>query len=320
MTSQRLHLHDLINGLVNLSGASTQEAAIRSGVSPGTVAALRAHEPTQVVTWCRMVAALGATLAVESQGRGWTVETPRPAPQLIEREWRAWRHRRFVSALHSVSDLRMRLKRNEREAKARQYVANEEGRLRERLGELRGAIRDLSGHHRAPSLRQTVRWLAEKLAITAEELALLGGVNLTAAQNALGEDSDGRLVTLHRLVSALGARLRLELAGGGAIDIAPCAPGPWKLGDREEDEHATERHTKARLERIANRSKLDAERILQLYDADMSIGEIARKAGISRQRVHKIAMDNGRTPRRVLAKERRINEGQDLLGSQSAGR
>jgi hypothetical protein len=315
MSNARLPLHGIVDGLVNLSGASTQEAAIRSGISPGTVAALRAHEPTQVVTWSRMASALGCALAVESQGRSWQVDLPRAATPLVEREWKAWRNRRLVSALHSVADLQQRLKRAEREQRAASYVANEEARLRERLLELRGRIRELAGHHRVAGLRQAVRLLAEKLEITAEELALLAGVNLTAAQNALCEDNDGRLVTLHRLVSALGARLRLDLAGRGAVDIAPCAPGPWKLGDREEDDEPTARITKVAAERIANRSKLDPEKILALYDADMSIGEIARKAGISRQRVHKIAMDAGRTPRRVLAKERRISQGQDLLKS-----
>jgi hypothetical protein len=309
----RLSLHVIVDGLVNLSGSSTQEAAIRSGVSPGTVAALRAHEPTQVVTWCRMISACGCTLAIESQGRSWPADAARPAAPLIEREWRAWRHRRLVSALHSVADLQTRLKRAEREAKARGYVANEEGRLRERLAELRARAKSLAGHHRAAGLRQAVSLLAEKLAITAEELSLLAGVNLTAAQNALGDEGDGRLVTLHRLVSTLGARLRLDLSGRGSIDIAPCAPGSWKPGDREDDEAATDRHVKVSPERIANRSRIEAAEILALYDAELSIGEIARRAGISRQRVHKLAMDNGRRPRRVLAKEKRIAEGQGLL-------
>jgi hypothetical protein len=139
-------------------------------------------------------------------------------------------------------------------------------------------------------------------------------VNLTAAQNALGEEHDGRLVILHRLVSALAARIRLDTAGGGALELEPCSRGPWKPGDREEEEGAAGRvEQQPDPLRQLNRSSLSPEQILSLYDADHSIGEIARRAGISRQRVHKIAMDHGRRPKRELARERRIAEGMQLL-------
>jgi len=314
MASPRLPLHVIVDGLVNLSGESTQEAAIRAGISPGTVAAHRSNEPTQVVTWCRMASALGCTLAIESQGRSWTVDLPRPAPALMEREWRAWRHRRMISAQHSVADLQKKLKRAERDARVERYVTNEEERLQARLITVQSEVRSLTGQHRVAGFRQAVRLLAEKLAITAEELSLLAGVHLAAAQNALGEDNDGRLITLHRLASAMNARIRLDLGGKGSIDISPCPPGPWKLGDRDEDA-AAKPAVKGETGRIGNRSQLVAEQILALYDAEMSIGEIARKAGISRQRVHKIAMDHGRSPRRALAKERRIATGRDQLST-----
>ncbi len=313
MSINRLHLHDMVDGLIKLSGWSTQEAAVRAGISPGAVASLRTHTPTQVVTWCRMVSALGGALMIECQGSSWAIDAARPAPQLIDREWRTWRQRRMVSALHTLAD--QRLKRTEREAKAKQYIVNEEGRLRERMADLRSRTKAIGGRHRAASLRQAVRQLAEKLEAKAEELSLLAGVNLGAAQVALGDDGDGRLVTLHRLLSVMNARFRIDLGPRGAIELAPCAPGPWRLGDREEDEIATVRNTKAAPQPISNRSSLESGEILRLYDSGASIGDIARKAGISRQRVHKIAMDNGRTPRRLAAKERRISEGQDLLGS-----
>lgn len=313
MAPTRLPLHAIVDGLVNLAGWSSQEAAIRSGVSPGTVSALRTHEPTQVVTWCRMAAALGCQLAIARQDRTWQVDLPRPAPPLIERSWRAWRNRRLVSAHHSIADLTQKLKRPEREERARQYVRNEETRLRERLILVRRAIQALAISRKVEGFRQAVRLLCQELAITAEELSLLAGVHLAAAQNALGEEHDGRLVTLHRLLSAIPAQLQLDLAGGGTLTILPCPPGPWKMGDREEEDPAT--RTVAREPRsTANRSRLDIEQILALYDADWSIGKIAAKAGISRQRVHKIAMDHGRRPRRSLAKERRIAAGQELLG------
>jgi len=201
MASPRLPLHVIVDGLVNLSGESTQEAAIRAGISPGTVAAHRSNEPTQVVTWCRMASALGCTLAIESQGRSWTVDLPRPAAALMEREWRAWRHRRMISAQHSVADLQKKLKRAERDARVERYVANEEERLQARLVTVQSEVRSLIGQHRVAGFRQAVRLLAEKLAITAEELALLAGVHLAAAQNALGEDNDGRLISAARVQS-----------------------------------------------------------------------------------------------------------------------
>jgi hypothetical protein len=312
MTTNRLQLHDIVDGLIKLNGVSTQEAAVRSGISPGAVGSLRTRSPTQVVTWCRMISALGCSLVIENQGQSWSVDAARPSPPLIDREWRAWRQRRMVSALHTIGD--RRLKRAERDAKARQYITNEEGRLRERLAELKSQIKQLAGQHRATTLRQAIRLLSDKLELKAEELALLAGVNLGAAQVALGDDGDGRLITIHRLLSAMNGRLHIEMPARGAIDIVACAPGTWRLGDREEDDAVTARTTKVATNRITNRSTLDSEHILKLYDADMSIGEIARKAGISRQRVHKIAMDHGRTPRRVSAKERRISEGMGMLG------
>ncbi len=314
MSPPRLSLHGVIDGLINLSGASTQLAAIRSGVSPGTVAALRQQEPTQVVTWCRMASALGCSLQVHAKQRSWTLDMPRPAPPLMEREWRAWRRRRFVSALHSLRELHPRAKRAELEQRARLYGSNEEERLRERLQGVRKQVRTLIVREVVPGLRACVRQLCDQLSLTAEELALLAGVNLTAAQNALGEEHDGRLVILHRLVSALDARIRLVTSGGGAIELEPCGAGPWRPGDREDDEDLPERAMPpADPQRQLNRSTLSPDQILSLYDADHSIGEIARRAGISRQRVHKIAMDHGRRPRRELARERRIAEGMQLL-------
>ncbi len=314
MATPRLRLHAIVDGLINLSGASTQEAAIRAGIAPGTVAALRDQEPTQVVTWCRMVAALGCGLSIECNGRWWAAEMAPPAPPLTARSWKAWRYRRLVSATHSIADLQERLSRAERENRAKSYVEHEEARLRLRLAGLRPAMKRLNGHYKIASLRQAVKMIAQELAITAEELSLLAGVHLAAAQNAFGEDNDGRLVTLHRLLSALQARMRLDLGGDGVVDIQPCEPGPWVPGQREE-EPTRPRLGPADTGRIANRSRLEPARILSLYDEGVSIGEIARKAGISRQRVHKMAMDAGRTARRQLAKEARIAAGAELLSA-----
>jgi DNA-binding CsgD family transcriptional regulator len=323
MNATRMALPEIVDGLINLAGISTQEAAVRSGVSPGTVAALRVRAPTQVVTWCRMASALGCRLSVVGGGRVLPVDMPRPSPPQVMRAWDGWRQRRLISARHSVAALKERLKGAAREARAQDYVTNEETRLRARIEGLRTAIPTQGGQHRADGLREAVRLVAQTLAITAEELSLLAGVHLAAAQHALGEENDGRLVTLHRLLSALDVRLRLDLPAKGAIDLRPVAPGPWVPGAKDDDEtpraaasaDADDGEAVTVAQPTTNRSRIDAERILALYDAGHSIGEIARMAGISRQRVHRIAMDNGRRPRRELAREQRIAAGQDIFGS-----
>jgi hypothetical protein len=328
---ERMQLPAVVDGLVNLAGISTQEAAVRAGVSPGTVAALRVRAPTQVVTWCRMASALGCRLAVGGSARAWAVEMPRPSPPLVLRAWAAWRQRRLISARHSVAALRGKLKAHEREARAQQYVANEEERLRARLEGVRAAIGGAGrtqpgGQQRADGLREALRQVAFRLAVTAEELSLLAGVHLAAAQHALGEENDGRLVTLHRLLSALEVRLHLDMPGGGAIELRPVAAGPWVPGAREEAPVAEVEEEEDDDEdadgdedagpREVNRSRMDPRRILELYDAGASIGEIARQAGISRQRVHRIAMDAGRRPRREVAREQRIAAGEEALGAE----
>jgi len=319
MDAARMALPEIVDGLINLAGISTQEAAVRAGVSPGTVAALRVRAPTQVVTWCRMASALGCRLSVVGGGRVLPVEMPRPSPPQIMRAWDGWRQRRLISARHSVAALKERLKGPARETRAQAYVANEEGRLRARIEGLKPAILAQSGQHRADGLREAVRLVAQSLAITAEELSLLAGVHLAAAQHALGEENDGRLVTLHRLLSALDVRLRLELPAKGAIDLRPVARGPWVPSAKEDEPARTYTHNQVHAGAVeamvpqpnTNRSRIDAERILELYDAGNSIGEIARTAGISRQRVHRIAMDHGRRPRREIAREQRIAAGED---------
>ena len=63
-----------------------------------------------------------------------------------------------------------------------------------------------------------------------------------------------------------------------------------------------------------NRSRLSHGEMLAHYDQGISIGEIARRAGVSRQRVHKLAMDNGRTRRRDSARDQRVVAGREALG------
>jgi hypothetical protein len=306
-----MSLHDVARGLVLLNGFSVQEAAVRAGVSPGSVAALCERTPQQIETWQRLLGACGAGLSIACREHAWIVSLPRPAGPRIEREWGHWRHRRLVSALNHVNAADPKAKRGEREAKAESYVTNEEARLRERIALLRRELRQLAGDVRVGGLREAMQALAAKVAMKAEELSLLAGVSLGAAQLALGDDQDGRLATLHRLLSALGGRLVVRVADT-TIAIGLCPPGDWRPGAPET---ATTLRASARRrpDGAPNRSSLPNDEILALYDRGLSIGDIARRAGVSRQRVHKLAMDQGRAPRRAQAREQRTREGRETL-------
>jgi hypothetical protein len=311
-TTQPMSIHDVARGLVLVNGLSIQEASIRSGVSPGSVAALCERTPQQIETWLRLLGAFGASLSIDCLGRQWPVSIPRSATPRIAQEWKSWRHRRLVSALNHFASTKM--KSSERNAKAQSYVTNEESRLKERMAQVRGELKQITGRHRVDGLREATQTIAAKASLKAEELSLLAGVSLGASQLALGDDQDGRLATLHRLLSALNARIVIKL-NGLSIEINLCPPGDWRLGKPEEP--VTTRHERLSV-RVStgdapNRSRITAEKILGMYDEGLSIGEIARKAGVSRQRVHKIAMDNGRQQRRVSARQQRVASGQDVL-------
>ncbi len=312
--STRPHsLHDLCRGLTLLHGLSVLETAVRSGVSPGSVAALCERTPQQIDTWLRLLGAVGATLTVHTQGHEWSATVPHPAAPRVALEREHWRHRRLVSALNNVNRAEAKLKRSARDEKAQSYVTNEESRLRLRLTELRADLKALSGRHRADGLREVIQLIAGKTAMKAEELALIAGVSLGAAQLALGDDQDGRLATLHRVLSALNARLQIRIAEA-TIDIALCPPGEWRPSDTASSTtKRTVRRLPAGQDPAPNRSRISADDVLALYDRGLSIGEIARKAGVSRQRVHKIAMDHGRTPRRVQARAQRTADGREAL-------
>jgi hypothetical protein len=317
MSTNPITIPDLVRGLILLSGISQQEAAVRSGVSPGSVVALCERTPKQLQTWLRLVAALGGQIEVACRDRSFRLALPRLATPLLEREWRSWRQRRMVTTINHLRHAEPRTKRLELEARARSYAANEEERLRLRLRELRAASAQLADDASAQGMRAALQLLAERLSLKAEELSLLAGVSLSACQLALGETHDGRLGTLHRLLSALEARLTVLLPQG-RLALAPCPPGEWRPGMVEpEDNEAWNSKPLAGIHSASeepHRSQLPAETILTLYDQGRSIGEIARQAGVSRQRVHKLAMDSGRPHRRALAREERIERGRVVLG------
>ena len=316
MSTKPLSIPDILRGLILINGLSHLEAALRSGISPATAASLTERTPMPLQTWMRLLACLEARLVITAQGQEWPVAMPRIAAPVVAHAWQSWRRRREVTTVNQLMRADRKAKRSQIEARAREYAANEEERLRERFTSLRRHLRSLGGHHRADGLRAALQTLANKAEVKPEELSLLSGASLTACQLALGESGDGRLATAHRLLSALNARLHVVLPDG-RIEIALCSPGDWRPGmaaeadtpDGEDDAGPTSRAAPS----APNRSKLAAEEILKLYDTGLSIGDIARRAGVSRQRVHKLAMDQGRPQRRVSARDARISEGREVL-------
>jgi len=317
MSTDRHALPDVMRGLILAAGLSHQEAAVRSGVSPGSIAALCERIPKPLMTWLRLIAAVGGRLVITWQDQSWDIAMPRLPAAMLEREWSSWRTRRVVTTVNHLRHAEPKAKRSVLDERARSYAANEEARLRERLTLMRTACKELDGSHRSSGLRAALRLVVSKVGLKAEELTLLSGTSLSACQLALGELQDGRLATMHRLCSALGARLMIALPYA-RIDVAICPPGDWRPGmatAEVADDHEEKPLSGFRSARDnQNRSGLSHEEMLLLYDQGLSIGEIARRASVSRQRVHKLAMDNGRTRRREQAREERVLAGREALG------
>lgn len=320
MSTDRLPLPDILRGLILSAGLSHQEAALRSGISPGAVAMICARTPKPLLGWLRLASALGCRLIVSTPERTWPVAMPGTPRAIIERAWLSWRTRRVVTTINHLRAADPRLTRTVLDERARGYAANEEARLRARLLEVRATIGTLGGSLRAAGLRSGLRQLTDKLGLKAEELTLLAGASLSACQFALGESQDGRLGTVHRLCSALGVRLELHFARG-LLCIGLCPPGDWRPGsaENEDDGDGVECPDEKPPGAVRgardnqNRSRLASDDLLKLYDEGVSIGEIARRAGVSRQRVHKLAMDNGRSQRRQLQRAQRVADGRGLL-------
>jgi predicted DNA-binding protein (UPF0251 family) len=317
MSTDRRALPDVLRGLILAAGLSHQEAAVRSGVSPGSVASICERIPKPLMTWMRLISALSGQVVLTWQDQRFDLAMPRIPAAVLEREWASWRTRRVVTTVNHLRHAEPKAKRSTLDERARSYAANEEVRLRERLALLRASCAELSGTHRTTGLRSTIRMIASRIGLKAEELTLLAGASLSACQLALGDPQDGRVATMHRLCSALGARLEVLLPSA-QIAIGFCPPGDWRPGMPAADASHDPDEKPPGSVRVArdnqNRSSLSHGDILSLYDQGLSIGEIARKAGVSRQRVHKLAMDHGRTHRRQTTRDQRVVVGRDVLG------
>jgi DNA-binding phage protein len=185
--------------------------------------------------------------------------------------------------------------------------------LADRRREILVKAKAMTGFHQAAGLRDAVAILVKVTETTGEELSVLSGNSLASCQLSLNADEDGRLSTLHRVLSALSARIRISAPGGAIIEVPLCAPGPCRpAANSPTQQSGLSDHPHPAG--VLNRSRMDSGKILALYDKGLSIGEIARRAGISRQRVDRIAKVHGRPPRRVSRRIENIKEGRMALG------
>ena len=107
--------------------------------------------------------------------------------------------------------------------------------------------------------------------MNAEDLALLAGVSLGAAQATLDGTDEGRLILPHRLFSSIAARLVIQPAGGGTVTIDLAPPDDWRPEAPR-----------------PGRSSMTHDEICALAKRGEPLASIARTAGVSRQRVHTI--------------------------------
>lgn len=308
-----LPLPDLLRGLILHRGWSATAAAHAAGISPLATDRWCSEQTAAASTWLRLIAGFRAQVVIVRGTESWAVQTPTVASPARERERRTWRQRRFVHYLHAIAAQNDKLKRQEREQRARTYVANEEARIISGIEEARRRMATVLLAGELPGMRAALQALARASNLSADELSFSAGVSSDATAKALSLSEDGRLMPLRRLLAALDARLELHLPSNVRVVIArcdACAAG------RNVQPPATVRRPPrdtAQHDGSASRSRLDRDEVLRLYDAGLPITQIASNAGISRQRVHAIAKSAGRTLRRAVVAEARSREAAEIL-------
>ena len=253
------------------NGLSEQELALLAGVSPGAVAAYlnKPHAPT--LTWLSLLSALRCRLEVKAPKRFLSVALPKISAQRRAHERQQWEARRLVAFRSQILRQSPGSSQADAQRTALGYVAASAARLD---GDLQAANQRLESTRvecTAPGMRAALRAVADAANVNAEDLALLAGVSLSAAQSALDETKEGRLATPHRLFSAIAARLVIHPAGGGAVGIDLAASGDWRPEAPR-----------------AGRSSMTHDEIRERAGRGEALAAIAREAGVSRQRVHAI--------------------------------
>lgn len=255
---------------------STQEMALLAGVSPGAVAAFleRPHAPSQ--TWLTLLQALRCRLEVKAPKRFLSIALPRILPRRRAHEHEQWTARRLTAFRSQILRQRPGTSQAEAQRMALGYVQASAARLG---GDLQAAQERLDASRvesTATGMRAAARAVANAGQVNAEDLALLAGLSLSAAQSTIDDRDEGRLAVPHRLFSAIAARLVIQPAGGGAVTIDLAPPGVWRPEPPR-----------------AGRSSLSTEEIRDRARQGEALAGIARLAGVSRQRIHAIVRGDG---------------------------
>jgi hypothetical protein len=259
-----------IRWLAEDGGIDPRELARRAGMTLPPVTRLLTKPNDALKTWMAMAAGLQVRIRVISDQRELTIPVPKIPADRRDHELANWRKRRLSANRAQVAH-QTHLDQPEIAETATEYLEAAEGRL---AGSLTAAQKRLAGtgvQATATNLRAALRLIAEQAEVNAEDVSLLSGVSLDSAQGLLGAAAAGWLATPHRLVTALGAKIVILPAGGGSITVAPYAMPPAE---------PSEPRTGA--------SSISIEDIIARAERHESGAEIARAAGISRQRVHSI--------------------------------
>lgn len=321
-----LPLPDLLRGLILQKGWSTTAAAHAAGISPVAAQRFTSGITRATTIWLRLIATFRAEVRILRGEDAWTIQVPTVAQQVRERERRSWRRRRFLHYLHAIAAQSPRIKRSERETRARSYVANEEARIVSGIDEVRRRMGTILLAGEVDGMRVAIQALVRSSHITVDELSFASGVGMDAASKAIATADDGRLRPVRSLLAALDARVELLLPTGSRVVIARLPVDPETSGvsggksanGASSDRSSRTTAARRRPEPVdhdgsAVRSTLDRDAILRLYDAGIPITQIAAQAGISRQRVHAIAKSSGRILRRMAASAQRVRESDALL-------
>lgn len=257
--------------LIEDSDLTEREVAVLAGVSPGAIRNLLQKPNDAVLVWMRFARALRCSVLVRTSRQEWTIPLPKPDQAARVRGMAQWRKRRTMNHLRQVLHQWPDLDRKEAEQKAIGYTSVAEERITaellvadERLAGLAVSSQDLG-------MRGALRLVANRARVNAEDLSLLAGLSLGAAQAVVDDTDEGRLALPLRLFSALGAQLILRPGGGGEIVMAAHERGAWRPEPPR-----------------AGRSSMSLDEIRRQAPLAKSLADLARRAGVSRQRISAI--------------------------------